>query len=212
MTLNRLTELITDLKEKEALEAVQTELKNQKEPLEIIDACRKGMESVGKKFQTGEYFLPDLIVSGELFKEIMEEIKPYMKKEKGSAIGKIVLGTVKDDVHDIGKDIFKNLAEANGFEVYDLGVDVPPEKFVECIKKENPQIVGMSCLLTSAFSSIELTMNVIKKEGLRDKVKVIIGGAPVNEELKEKIGCDAQTRNASEGVELCKKFLKEMGC
>jgi methylmalonyl-CoA mutase cobalamin-binding domain/chain len=164
---------------------------------------------VGQKFSEGEYYLPELIMAGEIFGSVIEVIRPVLAEAKTKTIGKIVLATVKDDIHDIGKNVFKGFAEANGFEVHDLGVDAAPEAIIEAIKNEKPDIVGLSCLLTSAFDSIENTIAKIKEAGVRDQVKIIIGGAPVSADLKEWSGADAATRSAAEGVELCKELINE---
>ncbi|MDR9755648.1 MAG: cobalamin-dependent protein [Thermoanaerobacterales bacterium] len=207
--MNELTKAVVELEHESVPEMVRNELDAGIPVEEIIEKCRQGMEMVGEKFSNGEYYLPELIMAGELFNSVIEIIRPVLTGDKTSTLGKIVLATVKDDIHDIGKNVFKGFAEASGFDVCDLGVDVAPEAIVDAISNEKPDIVALSCLLTSAFDSIEKTITTIKKAGVRDQVKIIIGGAPVSGELKEWAGADAATRSAAEGVQLCKKLLNE---
>ncbi|TYP56636.1 cobalamin B12-binding domain-containing protein, partial [Thermosediminibacter litoriperuensis] len=154
-----------------------------------------------------EYFLSELILGGEIFKGIMEFTLPKIKQQDVQKVGKIVLGTVKEDVHNIGKDIFKVFAEASGFEVVDIGIDVPEEKFVEAVKEHNPDIVGMSCLITAGVSSMKKTVDSLKEAGVRDNIKIIIGGGRVDEGVKEFAGADAWADDAAKGVRLCKQLM-----
>ncbi len=179
-------------------------------PNEIIEgALRPAMEVVGDKFEKGEYFLAELMMAGDLFKEVMDEIlAPEIEKSReGSGLGTVVIGTVKGDLHDIGKNIVAIMLRVAGFEVIDLGVDVPPEKFVETVKRYNADIVGMSALLTTTMLEMKNVIDALRSEGLRDKVKVIIGGAAVNEEFAREIGADAYAENAVKAVEICKKLI-----
>ncbi|RLI45893.1 cobalamin-binding protein [Candidatus Bathyarchaeota archaeon] len=173
----------------------------------ITDGMAKGMEIVGKKYEDGEYFLAELIMAGETMKEGMKVLEPYLKGREVKKIGKVVIGTVRGDLHDIGKNIVVTLLSAAGFEVIDLGVDVPPEKFVDAVKKNNPDIVGMSALLTTTMTEMENVIKALKEAGLRDKVKIIIGGAPITQEYAEKIGADAAASDAVEGVNICKEWV-----
>jgi len=174
----------------------------------VTDGMAKGMEIVGEKYENGEYFLAELIMAGETMKEGMKVLEPYLKGGEVKKIGKVVIGTVRGDLHDIGKNIVVTLLNTAGFEVYDLGVDVPPEKFVEAVKQNNPEIVGMSALLTTTMIEMENVIKALKDAGLRDKVKIIIGGAPITQEYAEKIGADAAARDAVEGVNICKSWIK----
>ncbi|OYT30637.1 MAG: cobalamin-binding protein [Thermofilum sp. ex4484_79] len=178
------------------------------DPIEIIEkSLRPAMEIVGDKFEKGEFFLSELVVAGDLFKEIMDElIKPKLKKAE-KELGTIVIGTVRGDLHDIGKNIVATMLEVAGFKVIDLGVDVSPEAFVEAVKKYNPDIVGMSALLTTTMIEMENVIKELEKAGVRDKVKVIVGGAAVTDEFAKKIGADAYGKDAVEAVEICKKLL-----
>jgi len=202
-----LVKLLSELKEKETLEMVQEMLASGTDPVEIFNACRTGMEVVGKKFENGEYFIPDLIFSGEILKEISAVVKPNMEEEaEVEKIGKVIIGTVKGDIHDIGKNIVTFMMDINGFDVIDLGVDVPPEKFVEAIKETNAKVVGMSGLLTLAYDSMKETVDVIKEAGL-DDVKIMIGGSIINEDVVDYTGADAFGADPMAGISLAKKWL-----
>ncbi|MEM3063321.1 MAG: corrinoid protein, partial [Nitrososphaerota archaeon] len=156
-------------------------------PLKIINSLSKGMDIVGKKYEEGEFFLSDLIMAGETMKEAMEVIKPYLKESEIKKIGKVVIGTVRGDLHDIGKNIVATLLTAAGFDVIDLGIDVPPEKFIEAVREYKPNILGMSALLTTTMIEMENVIKELEKSSLRKSVKVIVGGAPLNEEFSRKI-------------------------
>jgi len=174
----------------------------------VTDGMAKGMEIVGEKYENGEYFLAELIMAGETMKEGMKVLEPYLKGGEVKKIGKVVIGTVRGDLHDIGKNIVVTLLNAAGFEVVDLGVDVSPEKFIEAVKQNNPDVVGMSALLTTTMIEMENVIKALKEAGLRDKVKIIIGGAPITPEYAEKIGADAAAKDAVEGVNICKLWIK----
>jgi len=202
-----LVRTLADLKEKEALNIVEDRLKAGEEPLKILEDARKAMEVVGKRFASSEYFMPDLIYSGEILKEITDMVKPKMSKAgEIKRVGKVVFGTVAGDIHDIGKDIVVFMLDVNGFEVYDLGVDVPAQKFVEKIKESGAPIVGLSGFLTLAYDSMKQTIDALKAAGLRDKVKVMIGGGQITEEVRKYTGADAYGKDAMAGVSLAKKW------
>ncbi|MFX1453233.1 MAG: B12-binding domain-containing protein, partial [Promethearchaeota archaeon] len=171
-----LKNLIVDLYEKEAIELVEKKIEAGEDPLKILEQVREAMAIVGEKFEKKEFFLPDLIFSGEILRRVTEILEPKLKSGiKTKSIGKIVLGTVFGDLHDIGKDIVKFMLETNGFEVYDLGVDVSKETFVDKIKEVNPEIIALSGFLTLAYDSMKETIEEIKKMGLRYKAKIMIG-------------------------------------
>jgi methanogenic corrinoid protein MtbC1 len=198
---------LADLKEKEAFKIVEDRLNAGEEPLKILDDARMGMEIVGKRFADSEYFIPDLIYSGEILKEITELVKPKLAKAAEiKRLGKIVIGTVAGDIHDIGKNIVVFMLDVNGFEVYDLGVDVPVQKFVDKVKESGAPIVGLSGFLTLAYDSMKQTIEAIKDAGLRDKVMVMIGGGQITEEVMKYTGADAYGRDAMAGVSLAKKW------
>lgn len=176
--------------------------------LEVVDACQQGMGTVGDLFERGDYFVGDLIYAGELLTKVMDLLKPVIRGESASKVGTIVLGTVKGDIHDIGKNIFKNLAESVGFEVCDLGVDVPPGSFAEKVKEIKPDVVGMSGVLTLATQSMKETVDALKAAGLRESVKIIIGGNHVTSDVCQYAGADAYTTNAAAGVKICQGWVK----
>jgi 5-methyltetrahydrofolate--homocysteine methyltransferase len=204
-----LTKAIADLEEKEALRLAKDWLDKGKDPAAILEESRKGMETVGKRFADGSYFLPELIYSGEILKGVSEIVKPKLKKEiKTERKGKVIVGTVAGDIHDIGKDIVVFMLDVNGYEVYDLGVDVPAQKFVDKIKETNAPVVALSGFLTLAFDSMKETVDTIKKAGLRNKVKIMIGGGQIDEEIQKYAGADAYGRDAMAGVALANSWIK----
>jgi methanogenic corrinoid protein MtbC1 len=203
-----LANLLADLKEKEALSAVEKRLKEGEDPLAILTDARKGMEIVSKRFSDNEYFIPDLVYSGEILKAITDMVKPKLTKTmEVKRLGKVVVGTVAGDIHDIGKDMVVFMLDVNGFEVFDLGIDVPAQKFVDAIKKTGSSVVGLSGFLTLAFDSMKGTVDAIKSAGLRDKVKIMIGGGQIDEYVKSYTGADAYGKDAMEAVKLAKGWI-----
>jgi methanogenic corrinoid protein MtbC1 len=206
-----LTQAVGDLDEPKVLgmlkEFVATN-PGSEEAAAVVNACQQGMAIVGDLFDAKEYFVGDLIFAGELLNAAIDILKPVIGGESTAKVGKIVLGTVKGDLHDIGKNIFKSMSEAAGFEVYDLGIDTPASAFVEKVKEIKPEIVGMSGVLTLALDAMKNTVDALKEAGLRDGLKVIIGGNPVTEEACNMIGADAFTTNAAEGVKICQGWVK----
>jgi methanogenic corrinoid protein MtbC1 len=205
-----LVHALVEMQEQEALQKARQLLEEGTDPMKILAACSEAMETVGKRFEANEYFLPQLMLAGEMVTQISEMIKPEMKGEAGSAgsdsLGKVLMGTVKGDIHDIGKNIVCFMLEVNGFEVRDIGIDVLPGKFVEAIKEFKPQVVGMSCLLTLGYDSMKETVRAIEDAGLRDEVKIMIGGAQVSEKIREYAGADAHGEDAIAAVRLVKKW------
>ena len=202
-----LVNTLADLKEQEVIKIVEDRLKANEDPLKILGDARKGMEIVGQRFASSEYFIPDLVYSGEILKSVTELVKPRLTtKTESKKLGKIVFGTVAGDIHDIGKDIVVFMLDVNGFEVHDLGIDVPVQKFVDKIKETGAPIVGLSGFLTLAFDSMKQTVDAIKAAGLRDKVSVMIGGGQITEEVKNYTGADAYGKDAMAGVTLAKKW------
>jgi len=203
-----LVSTLADLKEKEALGIVQDRLSAGDEPLGILDDARRALEIVGKRFADSEYFIPDLVYSGEILREITDIVKPKLTKAtEAKRLGKVIIGTVAGDIHDIGKDIVVFMLDVNGFEVYDLGVDVPAQKFVEKIKESGAPIVGLSGFLTLAYDSMKQTIEAMTDAGLRDKVKVMIGGGQISEEIRKYTGADAYGKDAMAGVSLARKWV-----
>ena len=199
---------LADLKEQEALRLVQKGLDAGDDPLSILGDARLGMDIVGRRFETREYFIPDLVYSGEILKAITELVKPRLTREAAiNRLGKVVIGTVAGDIHDIGKDIVVFMLDLSDFEVYDLGVDVPPLKFVDKLKETGAPIVGLSGFLTLAFDSMKDTTHAIEAAGLRDKVKIMVGGGLIDEEIRKYTGADAYGRDAVAAVSLAKKWV-----
>ena len=206
--MEKLIDAMVELREDEVLKMVKERVEAGEDPLKIVNECREGIIEVGKRFEAKEYFVPDLIMSGEIFKEAMEILKPKMAGKSTKKLGNFVIGTVSGDIHDIGKDITATVLEANGFEVYNLGVDIPPEKFIEKIKETNAFAVGLCGLMTLSHDPMKETVELIKKEGLRDKVKIIIGGGTMDESVRESTGADAWTDNAAKGVDIIKGWVR----
>lgn len=200
-----LVDALADLNEKAVLAEVERRINSGEDPLAVLNEARQGMEIVGQKFEKGEYFLGELVYSGEILKSVSKIIKPKLQQEaKVNAQNVVIIGTVAGDLHDIGKNIVIFLLEANGFKVYDLGVDVPPRQFVEKVKETGASIVGLSGLLTAAIESMKKTVEVIKADA--ENVKIMIGGAAVDEEAKKYSGADAYGRDALDGVVIAKKW------
>lgn len=209
--LKLVTKAMGELDEEQVLSVLQefiSKKPSEKEAAEVIQACQAGMGLVGEKYEKGDYFVGDLIFAGELLTQVVDILKPVLGGSGEKKTGKIVLGTVQGDLHDIGKNIFKSMAEAAGFEVYDLGVDQPVESFVKKVKEVNPDIVGMSGLLTLAKESMKHTVEGLKNAGIRDGIRIIIGGNLVTKETCEYVGADAYTTNAAEGVRICQGWVK----
>jgi len=203
-----LVKTMADLKEEEALKIARERLEKGDDPLKILEDSRSAMEIVGKRFATGEYFIPDLIYSGEILKQITEMVKPKLTgKAEVKRLGKVVLGTVAGDIHDIGLNIVDFMLDTNGFEVYNLGVDQPSKAFVDKVKETGAGIVGLSGFLTLAFDSMKETVEAMKTAGLRDKVKIMIGGGQIDEEIRKYTGSDAYGRDAMAAVELAKEWI-----
>ena len=203
-----LVKTLADLKEKEAIKIVEDRLKAGEDPLKILDDARKAVEIVGKRFSDCEYFIPDLVYAGEILKSITDMVKPKITKAAATKrVGKVIVGTVAGDIHDIGKDIVVFMLDVNGFEVTDLGIDVPVQKFVDAIKNTGSKVVGLSGFLTLAFQSMKDTVDAIKKAGLRDKVKIMIGGGQIDEQVKTFTGADAYGKDAMEAVKLAKGWI-----
>lgn len=181
------------------------------EPFKIIqEGIVKAVSIIGDKFEEEEYFLAELIMAGEIIKNVMKILEPNIKEESSmKELGKVVLGTGKGDMHDIGKNIVGVFLRAEGFKVIDLGVDVTPEMFVEAVRIEKPKILGMSALINITMLEMGDVMKALEESNLRNQVKVIIGGAPITQEFVEDIGADAYARNAIDGVRICKRLVQK---
>ena len=201
--------LLADLKEDEVLKQTKQRLDAKEEPLKILEDSRKGMEIVGKRFADGEYFLPELVFSGELLRQVTEMVKPHLTKSSAQIKrhGKVVIGTVAGDIHDIGLNIVDFMLDVNGFEVTNLGVDVPVEKFVKAMKDTKAPVLGLSGFLTPAFDAMKETVEALEKAGLRKNIKIMIGGGQMDDEVKKYAKADAFGKDAMAAVSLSKKWI-----
>ena len=205
---DKLVKLMADLMEKETIALVRELAKEGTDPKEILDAARSAMELVGKRFEKEEYFIPDLVMAGEIMKGISEIVKPLLKKgESDIKKGKVLIGTVAGDIHDIGKDIVTFMLDVSGYDVLDLGIDVPARTFVEKTREFQPRVVGLSGFLTLAFDSMKKTVVALEEAGLRDRVKVMIGGGQIDDEVRKYVRADAFGKDAVAAVNLCRQWI-----
>ncbi len=199
---------VVELKRDEVVEIVQKRLDTGDDPLRILDECRKGMTIVGERFQAGDYYLAELMLSAEVFKSAVAILDPHLTSARSEGNpGKVLLVTPKGDIHDLGKNILATLLKAHGFDVYDIGVDVLPETILEKVKEVQPDFVGFSALITVAFDSMKETVDLFEQEGIRNQFKLMVGGGVTNQNVKEYIGADFQTTDATEGVDYCTKIM-----
>jgi len=207
---DQLATAMADLEETTVLNLVRQRLEAGDNPMAILASCREGMTQVGKRFEACEYFISELIMAGEIFKQATALLSSRLKTDVIGGRGKVVVGTVKGDIHDIGKDIVVSLLKAANYDVRDLGVDVPPQKVVEAVKETGATVVGLSGLLTVAFDSMKETVAALAAAGLRSKVKVMIGGGSVTETVQQYAGADAWGTDAQAAVSLCNRWIKEV--
>jgi len=204
----QLVEAIADMREAEALKLVEEMVENGSDPMAILESAREAMDLVGKRYNEGVYYLPELMLAGEMMNHITEIIKPKLADMPDrERHGKVLIGTVEGDIHDIGKNIVSFMLDVNGFEVHDLGVNVQPQKFIDAIREFHPQVVALSGFLTLAFDSMKNTVAAIESAGLRDKVKIIIGGGQINEDVKIYAGADGFGKDAMAGISFAKKWV-----
>jgi 5-methyltetrahydrofolate--homocysteine methyltransferase len=206
--LNKLSEAILkgDAKNAEAItkEAIEAKV----DPQELVNKYMiPAMDEVGRRFEADELFVPELLVTARAMKKALEVVKPLLAAQGAKPVGKVVVGTVKGDLHDIGKNLVASMLEGAGFEVIDVGVDVSPEKFIGAVKEYAPNIVALSALLTTTMPSMKSTIEQLSGSGLRDKVKIIIGGAPVTQEYANEIGADGYSENANGAVSLARTLV-----
>ena len=204
-----LVQAIIEMDENRALAMVREILDGGAEPIAVLDACRGAVEQVGKFFEEGRYFLPELLLAGDMVTQIAEMVKSKIGRTEAPGrprAGKVVLGTVQGDIHDIGKGIVSFLLEVNGFEVIDLGVDVPPARFVQAVADSQPQVVGLCGLLTLAYDPMKETVAALRESGLRDRVKVMVGGGAVDEEIRRYAEADAYGKDAVAAVALARTW------
>jgi methanogenic corrinoid protein MtbC1 len=203
---------VAELNEQEVLALVQECLSNGDDPLSIVEDCQEGMRRVGERYEQRQYFLSGLIMAGEIFREVMELIQPVIKeKVRGNGSGRILLGTVQGDIHDIGKNIQGMLLGCYGFTVYDLGVDVPPDSFVTQATEVRPDIVGLSGLLTSSYDAMRDTISLFRRnpDHTLVSIPIIIGGGSINDQVRQYVGADYWILNAMDGVRLCQRLLAD---
>ncbi|MBI4321262.1 MAG: corrinoid protein [Chloroflexi bacterium] len=201
-----LADALRDLDEEKVYQLVEARLRGGIPPLTIVGECNAGMVAVGELFSSGEYFLSDLIFSAEIFKAVMGCLEPLLQDGSGiESFGKVVIGTVKGDIHDIGKNVVASLLRGHGFEVVDLGVDVPAERFVAAAQETGAKVLGMSALLNITYQEMKNVVQALAEAGLRDKVTVVIGGRPCNELVRQFVGADFYAPDAVAGVAICSR-------
>lgn len=206
--MEEISKAIVDIEEEKVIRLVKEKLEAGEDPMEILEAGRKGMSKIGEESgEGGSVFLTDLIMAGEIFREVMDILMPKLVDKKAESKGKVVIGTVQGDIHNIGKDIVITFLEAEGFEVVDLGVDVPPEKFVDSIRENNPDVVGLSGLLTLSIEPMKKTIKAIEDANLRENLKIIVGGERMDQEVSEYVGAEAWVNDAVEGVKIIKNWV-----
>ena len=207
--MHALVQAMVEMKEKEALQMVEELLAQGEDPGKILDLSSEAMQVVGERYQEGTYFLPELIMSGEMLRKIGETLKPLLaaKQDQTKKLGKVVLGTVRGDIHDIGKDIVGFMLEVNGFEVYDLGIDQPEANFVTAVADHHPQVLALSGFLSVAFDSMKSTIEQVEAAGLRKNLKVIIGGGQMDDTVRKYTGADAYGDDAMAAVAFAKEAV-----
>ena len=201
--MNALVEAITEMREEDALRTANDMLARGTNPVEVLENCREAMAVIGQRFEAGDYFLPELILAGEILRRISDVVKPRLTQAaEAKKLSRVVMGTVEGDIHDIGKDIVTFMLDVNGFDVKDLGVDVPAARFIEAIKEFQPQVVGLSCLLTLAYDPMKKTVKAMRDAGFTGKV--MIGGGQIDEHIRQYTGADAYGKDAMAAVALAK--------
>lgn len=205
---NRLADALAQCREDEVKALIKEMLDADVPTADIIAECNRGMGELGNRFQRGECFIPELMFGGMVMKSIMADLGPKLQQTQAArSVGTVVMGSVQHDVHDVGKDIVIMMLRGIGFEVVDLGVDVPPEKFVAAIREHKPVVVGMSILLTTCFRSVAATVEAIRQAGLRDGLSLMVGGAAASDLLRENAGCDFYGKTAIDGVNFASKLV-----
>lgn len=209
--LQEISQSISDLEGIDKIRRlVEKALKQKLTVTEIVEkGLKRGLDEVGARYGKGEYFLSELLYAGEIMTGLFDVLKPQMKQNSLEQRGTILLGTVRGDMHNIGKNIFGMMAQFSGFKIHDLGVDVDPKMFVDEAKKTGADILGMSTLLTSTLTEVKVVLDGLKKAGVRDSVKVIIGGNAVTKQFGQDVGVDAAALDAVEGVEICKRWAAD---
>ncbi len=205
---NQLRDLMADLKEQEALARVKQLIDAGTDPLAILTSARAAMEIVGKRFEIYEYFIPDLVMAGEILTAISNIIKPLLTtSETAQKKGKVLIGTVEGDIHDIGKDLVTFMLEVSGYEILDIGIDVPVQVFVDKVREFQPQVVGLSAFLTLAYESMKQTVEALEAAGLRNNLKIMVGGGQIDEEIRRYVKADAYGKDAMAAVNFCNQWI-----
>ena len=207
MIEQQLMQKLADLEEQETLNLVKRELEVGTDPVEILKACREGIMLAVERYEKGKYFLPELIMAGEIFNELSEILSPALEGSRANTKGTIVFGTAQGDIHDIGKELVIAILRGVGYEVYDLGVNVPPEQFVTKLQETGAAVLGLSGLVTTSYDSMKETVEALTRAGLRDRVKVMIGGGIMNANVQAYTGADAYGNDPGEAVKLCQMFM-----
>lgn len=209
MSLGIIKETLMKGESEKVKELVKDSLEKGASPKEILDnALIAGMDEIGQKFKNNEIFIPEVLIVAEAMHQALDIIEPHLIKAGVKPKGKIAIGTVKGDLHDIGKNLVAMMLKGAGFSILDCGIDVSPDKFVDVVKRENVEILALSSLITTSMPSMKDTIEQLKKHNLRDKVKIMVGGAPVTEGFAQQIGSDGYGKDASEAVTLAKEFLE----
>ncbi|MGD8455205.1 MAG: cobalamin-dependent protein [Anaerolineales bacterium] len=206
---NQLALMVADLEEDAVLELVQKRIDAGDDPLQIINECNKGMRVVGQRYEKGDYFIAGLIMSGEIFREVVELVHPLLEKQvDGDSSGRVLVGTVAGDIHDLGKNMLGMLLACHGFEVIDLGVDVPPDEFAAKVVETKPDFVGLSGLITASYEKMKETVSMLRKEAKKHKLSfpIIIGGGFIDDQICEYVEADYWMPDAMSGVRLCEEL------
>jgi methylmalonyl-CoA mutase cobalamin-binding domain/chain len=209
---NQLARLVANLEEDAVLKLVEQRIKAGEDPLKIIAECNEGMREVGMRYEKGEYFVAGLIMSGEIFREVVELVQPLLEQQaEGMLSGRVLVGTVSGDIHDIGKNMFGMLLSCHGFEVIDLGVDVPPAVFAAKAVEAKPDVVGLSGLITASFEMMKETVSALRKGALEHGLSfpIIIGGGMIDDQIRQYVGADYWMPDAMAGVRLCEDLLRK---
>ena len=207
--LEELVSSLVEMKRDRVNELTERLLKEGTDPLKILDASKRAMAEVGRLFETEVYFIPELILAGRMLKSIADQLKPHIQGEvQGDTKGRVLMGTVAGDIHDIGKDIVVTMLEVNGYEVMDLGVDVPVERFVEGVKTFKPKVVGLSGFLTLVYEAMKETVAAVRKES-ETEIRIMIGGGQIDEQVKSYTGADGYGKDAMEAVKLCRRWIEQ---
>jgi len=205
---NELVEALVNMREQDAIQLAQQMLDEGTDAKQILGFIRKAMDVVGRRFEDGEYFLPELILSGEMVQQISEIVKPRLSESADTNLyGRVLIGTVQGDIHDIGKNLVTFMLDVNGFEVLDLGIDVPPQQFVDAIQTFMPQVVALSGFLTLAYDSMKKTVDAIEAIVSQDDVKIMIGGGQINDKIREYVGAHAYGKDAMSAVRLAQGWI-----